>query len=122
MHLAKLGCGIAQAILACAFASAVRAGTQGGHDFPAVANTGAQAVSATVRAEGASLALQRQVIADGGGSSSGGAFRIDGTIGQADADPLHPATGGGFAISGGFWPGLVPIAPGADAIFANGYE
>jgi hypothetical protein len=41
------------------------------------------------------------VIAGGGGSSSGGAFRIDGTIGQADADPLHPATGGIYAISGG---------------------
>ena len=71
---------------------------------------------------GTGFALARHLIAGGGGTSSGSTFTIRGTIGQADADPLQPATGGVFAISGGFWPGIAPAAPPADAIFANGFE
>jgi hypothetical protein len=66
--------------------------------------------------------MPRHVIAGGGGQSSGGAFAIQGTIGQADADPLQPSTGGVFAISGGFWPGIEPSVPQGDAVFANGFE
>lgn len=66
--------------------------------------------------------VDRHVLAGGGGSSTGGAFRIDGTIGQVDADPLHPASGGAFAISGGFWAGLAPTPPSGEAVFANGFE
>jgi len=73
-------------------------------------------------AKGTGFAIARHVIAGGGGTSSGSTFVIRGTIGQADADPLHPATGGVFAISGGFWPGIAPAAPAADAIFTNGFE
>jgi hypothetical protein len=36
----------------------------------------------------------------GGGSSSGGGFTINGTIGQADAGAM---SGGSYAIEGGFW-------------------
>ncbi len=72
--------------------------------------------------KGAGFATTRHVIAGGGGTSSGGAFSIRGTIGQADADPLQPATGSVFTISGGFWPGIAPAAPAADPIFANGFE
>jgi hypothetical protein len=68
------------------------------------------------------FALPRHAIAGGGGSSSGGAFAISGTIGQPDAEPLHPATGGVFALTGGFWPGIAPGAPAGDPIFANGFE
>ena len=72
--------------------------------------------------KGTGFALARQVIAGGGGSSSGGAFAVSGTIGQADADPLHPATGGAYAITGGFWAGIAPAPPQGDPVFANGFE
>lgn len=65
------------------------------------------------------LSSQRAVIATGGGTSSGGDFTIDGTIGQADADPLQPSTGGDFAITGGFW---FTLAPAPNELFADGFE
>jgi hypothetical protein len=73
-------------------------------------------------AQGAGFAVPRHVIGSGGGSSSGGVFAVKGTIGQADADPLQPSTGGVFAITGGFWPGAIPPGPVGDAVFANGFE
>jgi len=39
----------------------------------------------------------------GGGTSTGGGFQIDGTIGQHDAG--GPMSGGNFIVTGGFWPG-----------------
>lgn len=39
----------------------------------------------------------------GGGTSSGGAFSISGTIGQPDAGVL---SGGGYTVEGGFWSGV----------------
>ena len=39
---------------------------------------------------------------DGGGSSSGGSYSLDGTIGQADAGTLIY---GGYTLNGGFWSG-----------------
>lgn len=39
----------------------------------------------------------------GGGYSAGGAFTLDGTIGQLDAGPSPAMTGGTFEIIGGFW-------------------
>ena len=44
---------------------------------------------------------------DGGGFiwSSGGGYTLGGTIGQADAGAM---SGGGFALTGGFWAG-VPV-------------
>jgi hypothetical protein len=36
----------------------------------------------------------------GGGSSTGGAYTLQGTIGQPDAGAL---SGGGYALQGGFW-------------------
>jgi hypothetical protein len=120
----NLGCRFARVLLACAAASASAAGAQDGPSPPAAdaAYTSASAASAHARAQGANLALPRQVIANGSGTSSGGAFRIDGTISQVDADPLHPATGGVYAVSGGFWSGLVRATPGAEPIFADGFE
>lgn len=67
-------------------------------------------------------AVDRYTIDGGGGSSSGGNYEIQGTLGQPDADPLQPSTGGTFEITGGFWPGLSPAAPQPDALFANGFE
>jgi hypothetical protein len=40
-------------------------------------------------------------IAGGGGTSSGGAYQITGTIGQHDAGGVM--TGGGYSLTGGFW-------------------
>lgn len=43
--------------------------------------------------------------ADGGGAmrTGGGGYELSGTIGQPDASP-PPAAGGGYAVTGGFWP------------------
>lgn len=71
---------------------------------------------------GDSYAIDRYTIDGGGGASSGGTFEIEGTIGQPDADPLQPSTGGVLELTGGFWPGLAPAAPQPDALFANGFE
>jgi hypothetical protein len=78
--------------------------------------------STDARPKGTGFAVRRHVIAGGGGRSTGAAFAITGTIGQADADPLQPSTGGVFAITGGFWPGIAPAAPLGDPLFANGFE
>jgi len=40
----------------------------------------------------------------GGGSSTGGAFTLSGTIGQSDAASNPTLTGGTFELTGGFWP------------------
>jgi hypothetical protein len=40
-------------------------------------------------------------IAGGGGTSSGGAYQVSGTIGQQDAGTAM--TGGSYAMTGGFW-------------------
>lgn len=78
------------------------------------------AVAADAPAVGApDLTVARHVIASGGGESSGGQFEITGTIGQPDADPLQPSTGGTFAITGGFWPAVGPLP---NVIFRNGFE
>ena len=67
------------------------------------------------------LALSRFVIASGGGSSSGAAFTVQGSIAQPDADPLQPSSGGVFAVTGGFWAGTAP-ATVDDNIFSDGFE
>lgn len=71
-----------------------------------------------------SLQLQRSLIAAGGGSASGGEFRLHGSLGQAEADALQPSVGGEFALLGGFWAGLhlQPVAPPGEAVFADGFE
>jgi hypothetical protein len=46
----------------------------------------------------------------GGGTSTGGAFTLSGTIGQHDAGPsTGPMTGGSFSLTGGFWAGVGDI-------------
>ncbi len=86
------------------------------------AQPAASGAPASASAQGAAFAVSRWVIAGGGGSSSGGVFRIEGTIAQPDADPLHPATGGAYAINGGFWSGLFAATTGSGMIFASGFE
>ena len=73
----------------------------------------AQPASAAGEATG-DYAVEWFTIDAGGGASSGGAYAVEGTLGQPDAEPLHPADGGAFALTGGFWAlptGEVPSAP-----------
>jgi hypothetical protein len=53
----------------------------------------------------------------GGATSTGGAFSLSGSFGQADAGIDH--AGGAFVIRGGFWPGS---EFNADLLFANGFD
>ena len=50
----------------------------------------------------------------GGGTSTGGAYTLSGTIGQPAVGLL---TGGSFALEGGFWPGLIVPTPGAPTLY-----
>ena len=52
----------------------------------------------------ASFTIPWFTIDAGGGESQGGAYRLHGTLGQADA---HTASGGSYTLKGGFWSGLV---------------
>ena len=53
---------------------------------------------------------------------------VDGAIGQADAEPLQPSSGGAYAITGGYWyrqPASDPSAScngDTDCLFRNGFE
>lgn len=66
-------------------------------------------------------AVARWTIDGGGGRSSGGTYTLSGTIAQPDADPSQPSTGAGYAMTGGFWPGVEQAVPGT-ALFADGFE
>jgi len=67
-----------------------------------------------------SPAVPRYVIGAGGGRSGGGVYGIQGTIGQPDAEPIQPSSGGPYAITGGFWPGLTSAT--AWWLFGDGFE
>jgi hypothetical protein len=84
--------------------------------------SGAGAQEAAKDAQGAAYGIDVWTIDGGGGHSSGGDFSVHGTIGQPDAEPLHPATGNGFAITGGFWAAAIPPAPKPDDVFEDGFE
>ena len=45
--------------------------------------------------------IDPRMIAGGGGTSTGGSFRVDGTVGQTGASTTM--TGGTFTVNGGFW-------------------
>lgn len=59
-------------------------------------------VSIALAQSGNSYDLTWNTIDGGGGSSSGGSYSLDGTIGQADAGTLIY---GGYTLNGGFWSG-----------------
>lgn len=52
----------------------------------------------------------------GGGTSTGGLFSLNGTIGQPDAGSI---SGGGFSLIGGFWSNPAEMDPGSIVIFSN---
>ncbi len=51
--------------------------------------------------QGPTLAIDKYVVAGGGGTSTGGGFSLDGTIGQAAAG--GPLAAGSFSLTSGFW-------------------
>ena len=56
---------------------------------------------------GGPWSISSSTLDGGGGRSTGGAWTLTGTIGQPDAAATK-ATGGSFALQGGFWPGVAP--------------
>jgi hypothetical protein len=50
--------------------------------------------------------LTWSTIDDGGGTSSGDTYTLDGTIGQFDAGVM---SGGAYTVSGGFWGGSAAV-------------
>jgi hypothetical protein len=70
--------------------------------------------STTLAVEGGSYVLDWQTIGFGGGVSTGGAYEVSSTVGQASAEEL---TGGSYTVGGGFWGGgpraIAPTTPTA---------
>jgi len=51
--------------------------------------------------------IDKNVVSNGGGAASGGAFTLNGTVGQG-ADMI-PMSGGTFTLSGGYWTGMPSV-------------
>jgi len=64
------------------------------------------------RAWGQSYSIDWSTIDGGGGTRTGGAYSVTGTIGQPDANP-QAMTGGNFSLVGGFWSLSAVQTPGA---------
>ena len=62
-----------------------------------------------------SFSIDRFAIAGGGGTSTGGAFALSGTIGQPDAGAM---TGGNYSLAGGFW-GAIQTPPPVGNVIIN---
>ena len=58
--------------------------------------------------------IKSSTLDGGGGVSTGGVWKVTGTIGQADAT-ASKSTGGTWSEQGGFWPGTVAV-PGGPAL------
>lgn len=62
-----------------------------------------------VRAQVNSYNLSWWTVDGGGGTSTGGSYILNGTLGQPDAGTV--ASGGGYTLAGGFWHGGVAATP-----------
>ncbi len=71
------------------------------------------AIAAT---SGGSYSIDSSVIAAGGATLTGGAFRLEGTLAQPATSELSAA---GYSLYTGFW---APEQPASDRIFANGFD
>lgn len=65
---------------------------------------------------GGTYRIDSAVIADGGTTLGGGAFRISGTVGQPTT---HVLTGSTLRFYAGFWS---PATSTSDVIFSNGFD
>lgn len=79
-------------------------------------------LAASSASAGNTLSVDWSTIDAGGGTSTGGNYSVSGTIGQVDADPLQPSSGGNFALTGGFWVVANATTPASDLIFKDGFE
>jgi hypothetical protein len=70
---------------------------------------------ALAQPSGGSYTLTKSTIDGGGGLSAGGAYTLNGTVGQPDAS-LQVHTGGPYQLRGGFWGRLT------DLIFKDSFE
>lgn len=75
--------------------------------FLGLATTSAFTVSASAQ----SYSIDWYKVSGGGGTSAGGTYSVNGTIGQHDAS--GPMTGGNFSLTGGFWSLFAVQTPGA---------
>ena len=73
-------------------------------------------ITVSIAQTGGDFTITKSTIASGGGTSNGGNFSLNATIGQADAS--NELTGGNFALNGGFWHPSI----NNDIIFKNGFE
>ncbi len=73
-------------------------------------------VAALAASSGGPYAIESSVIAAGGTTLAGGAFRLDGTVGQVAAARL---SGSGFSLNTGFW---APQGTAPDRIFSDGFD
>jgi hypothetical protein len=65
--------------------------------------------------EGRQYAVGWYKISGGGGTSTGGAYSVSGTIGQPDASGVM--SGGNYSVTGGFWSLIAPVqTPGAPTL------
>ena len=60
------------------------------------------------------LSIDWFTVDGGGGTSTGGVFKVSGTVGQTDAGAM---SGGGFLLQGGFWSGIAVQTPGAPFLY-----
>ena len=77
---------------------------------------GALLAGAALAQSGGTLEIRRATIDGGGGTASGSALRLTGTMGQPDAEF---SSGGTLALRGGFWGAPRAVA---DSLFTNGFE
>ena len=63
-----------------------------------------------VRAQAQTYSIDWYKIAGGGGTSTGGVYAVNGTIGQHDAG--GPMTGGNYSLTGGFWSLIAVVQTG----------
>jgi len=73
------------------------------------------ATAATAQS-GGSYTIEKSVIANGGGTSTGGAYSLEGTIGQPIAG--GPANGSPVSLQSGFWNSN--LAPTAAGVYISG--
>jgi hypothetical protein len=62
--------------------------------------------TAAAQSTGGPWAIKSSTLDGGGGVSTGGVWKVTGTIAQADAT-AGKSTGGTWSEQGGFWPGVV---------------
>ena len=66
------------------------------------------------RASAQPFSIDRFVIAGGGGTSTGGPYAMNGTLGQHEASP-QPLSAGSFSLAGGFW-GVIQTPPSVPTV------